>query len=138
MKVKIRYLGSDWWQGSPRQKFIKVGVDIFWNYCRFKEQDADASYTRPMEFYEKHKAILDNEKLFIIDFIEEAQSNESAIGEKEKTDENLEGICQFCGMKIKVKKEQYLTRVLKSHEARCRKYKDKTYPLPVPPEATGE
>jgi hypothetical protein len=67
--VNIRYLGKSLLRGQPKREFIDVGGQRFWNCRRFPEQNDDLSYTRPLEFYEEHKAILGNPRLFIVDIV---------------------------------------------------------------------
>jgi hypothetical protein len=123
-KVQIRFLGMNWRKGIPKKRFIQIEGDRFYNYRRFQEQLPDASYIRDIEFYEKHKGVLDNKLIFVLTFIEEAEPDllappEDKIPEIEEV-YNSEP-CQYCGRVVPCKNLDYVDRVLKSHEARCEK-----------------
>lgn len=79
--VKIRFLGDKFQKGIPKERFIDIGRQRLWNHPRFKEQMDDGSYIRPFEFYEKHKDILKNKKLFIIEFVSELSGALSLSGD---------------------------------------------------------
>jgi uncharacterized Fe-S cluster-containing radical SAM superfamily protein len=83
-QVKIRFLGSHFWKGIPKRRFIDVGKQRFWNYNRFPEQLEDSSYLRPIEFYEKNKDILSNRKIFVIEFLSEVSGALTPKGEPQE------------------------------------------------------
>lgn len=121
-KVQIRFLGMNWRKGIPKKRFIQIEGDRFYNYARFPEQLPDASYLRSMEFYKKHKELLDNKLIFITEFVEEAEPNLLAPVEEGAPEEMFNSDpCQYCGRVVPCKNIDYVDRVLKSHEARCDK-----------------
>lgn len=73
-KVKIRFLGANFYRGIPSKRFIDVGGERFWNYNRFKEQGENGTYIRPLAFFEKHKEILSDSRHFVIEFIDEKKT----------------------------------------------------------------
>lgn len=120
-KVQIRFLGMNWRKGIPKKRFIQIENERFYNYRRFPDQLPDASYIRDIEFYEKHKEILDNKEIFILGFVEEAEPNLLAPAEEEVPGEIFfSEPCQYCGTTVPCKNLDYVDRVLKSHEARCK------------------
>lgn len=90
MWVKIRYLGKSLLKGHPKREFIVIQGQKIWNCRRFKEQLPDLSYLRPIEFYERNKVLLDDKRLFILEFIEEGtQPEQEKIPEVPKDKETV-------------------------------------------------
>jgi len=124
IKVKIRFLGTKWWKGIPRQRWFDVAGQRFWNHCRFREQMPDASYVRSYEFYEQNKAIFDNAELFII-----TPLTKEEVEKIPAIHLSLAGLmpgdivvlkCQYCGTEIKNEDPKKAKQGLGSYETHCK------------------
>ena len=69
VKVKIKFIGREWWKGIPRKRHIDIEGRRFYNYHRFNSQLPDASYLEDVEFYERNKEVLSDQSMFVISFV---------------------------------------------------------------------
>ena len=83
MPVKIRYKGTAIVGRRVIRPCVTVGGHKLWASKHFAEQEPDGTYTRPMDFYLKHKDVFDDKKKFEVTFTgEDAPAGEAAQDEE--------------------------------------------------------
>lgn len=124
-KVRIRFLGANWRKGIPLQRHINIGGQKLWNYRRFPEQLEDASYIRDIDFYMQNQKVLDDQKIFIVEFMEEGnaeyvETDDAGNDVPKEIPENIKGReCPHCHKMITCQNEAYFDRYFNSHKSQC-------------------